>query len=48
MVKVLIKKLDPSAKIPEYKTSGASGMDLTACIKEPVTVKSKTSSLIPT
>tara|TARA_A100001015_G_scaffold245136_1_gene280976 strand:- start:991 stop:1428 length:438 start_codon:yes stop_codon:yes gene_type:complete len=48
MVKVLIKKLDPSAKIPEYKTSGASGMDLTACIKKSMTVKSKTSSLIPT
>jgi len=48
MVKVLIKKLDPSAKIPEYKTSGASGMDLTACIKKPMTVKSKTSTLIPT
>ena len=48
MVKVLIKKLDPAVKLPQYKTSGASGMDLVAFIKESVIVKSKTSSLIPT
>ena len=48
MVKVLIKKLDSSVKIPEYKTSGASAMDLMAFIKKPINVKSKTSSLIPT
>ena len=48
MIKVLIKKLDPAVKLPEYKTSGASGMDLIAFIKKPVSVKSKTSSLIPT
>ena len=48
MVKVLIKKLDPSVKLPEYKTSGASGLDLMAFIKEPIEIKPKTSSLIPT
>ena len=48
MVKVLIKKLDPAIKLPEYKTNGASGMDLVAFLKESVNVKSKTSSLIPT
>tara|TARA_B100001248_G_scaffold258140_1_gene241791 strand:- start:783 stop:1220 length:438 start_codon:yes stop_codon:yes gene_type:complete len=48
MVKVLIKKLDPSIKLPEYKTSGASGLDLMAFIKEPIEIKPKTSSLIPT
>lgn len=48
MVKVLIKKLDPAIKLPEYKTGGASGMDLVAFLKESVNVKSKTSSLIPT
>ena len=48
MVKVLIKKLDPAVKLPEYKTSGASGMDLTAFIKKPVSIKSKTSALITT
>jgi dUTP pyrophosphatase len=48
MVKVLIKKLDSQVKLPEYKTTGASGMDLLAFIKNPVTVKPKTSLLIPT
>ena len=48
MVKVLIKKLDPAVKLPEYKTKGASGMDLLAFIKKPIIVKPKTSILIPT
>ena len=48
MVKVLIKKLDPLVKLPQYKTSGASGLDLMAFIKEPIEIKPKTSSLIPT
>ena len=48
MVKVLIKKLDLSVKLPEYKTTGASGLDLMAFIKEPIEIKPKTSSLIPT
>ena len=48
MVKVLIKKLDPSVKLPEYKTSGASGLDLMAFTKKPIEIKPKTSSLIPT
>ena len=48
MVKILIKKLNPAVKLPEYKTSGASGMDLTAFIEKPIIVKSKTSSLVPT
>ena len=48
MVKVLIKKLDPSVKLPEYKTSGASGMDLIAFLKNPINIKPKKSSLVPT
>ena len=48
MAKVLIKKLDPAVKLPEYKTDGASGMDLTAFIKKTINVKPKTSALIPT
>ena len=48
MVKVLIKKLDPSVKLPEYKTSGASGMDLIAFLKDPINIKPKKSFLIPT
>ena len=48
MAKVLIKKLDPAVKLPAYKTNGSSGMDLMAFVKEPVSVKPKTSNLIPT
>jgi dUTP pyrophosphatase len=48
MVKVLIKKLSPEVQLPSYKTSGASGMDLMAFIKSSITIKPKTSSLIPT
>ena len=48
MVKVLIKKLSSEVQLPSYKTSGASGMDLMAFIKSSVTIKPKTSSLIPT
>ena len=48
MVKILVRKLDPSVKLPEYKTDGASGMDLVAFIKEPVCVKPKKSCLIST
>ena len=48
MVKVLIKKLDPAVKLPEYKTKGASGMDIVAFIKDPIIIKPKTSSLVPT
>ena len=48
MSKVLIKKLDPSVELPAYKTDGASGMDLMAFINEPITLKPKTSCLVPT
>ena len=48
MVRVLIKKLNPNVELPVYKTSGASGMDLMAFIKEPVTLKPHKSCMIPT
>ena len=48
MVKVLIKKLDPSVIIPTYKTKGASGMDLMAFIKQPIKIATKSSCLVPT
>ena len=48
MVKVLVKKLDPSVKLPEYKTEGASGMDLIAFVDETINIKPKTSTLVPT
>ena len=48
MVKVLIKKLNSLSKLPSYKTKGASGMDLMACIEKPINLKPGKSCLIPT
>tara|TARA_Y100001936_G_C15664236_1_gene452814 strand:+ start:159 stop:596 length:438 start_codon:yes stop_codon:yes gene_type:complete len=48
MVKVLVKRLDTKVKLPKYKTSGSSGMDLMAFIKSPIRIKPGTSALIPT
>jgi dUTP pyrophosphatase len=43
-----IERLPHNKFIPEYKTSGAAGMDLCAAISEPVTLKPLERTLIPT
>jgi len=48
MVRVLIKKLNPSVQLPSYKTSGASGMDLMAFIEKPINLEPGKSCLVPT
>ena len=48
MVKVLVKKLEPSVKLPSYKTNGASGMDLIAYIGKSIELKPGESCLVPT
>jgi len=48
MAKVLIKKLDSAIELPDYKTDGASGMDLMALVKEPINLKPNSSCLVPT
>ena len=48
MIKVLVKKLKPSVKLPSYKTNGASGMDLMAYIDKSIELKPGESSLVPT
>ena len=48
MIKVLVKKLKPSVKLPSYKTDGASGMDLMAYIDKSIELKPGESCLIPT
>ena len=48
MIKVLIKKLNPSVGLPSYKTNGASGMDLMAFIKKPINLEPGKSCLVPT
>ena len=48
MVKILVKKLDKNIKLPTYKTSGSSGMDLVAYIKSKIIIKSGKTAIIPT
>jgi len=48
MVKVLIKKLNPSVQLPIYETNGASGMDLMAYIEKPINLEPGKSCLVPT
>ena len=48
MVKVLIKKLNSRVKLPEYKTSGSSGMDLMAFTENPIRIAPNTLKIIPT
>ena len=48
MVKVLLKKLNPAVLLPDYKTSGASGMDLMAFIEKPIKLTPNNSCLVPT
>ena len=48
MVKVFVKKLNPSVKLPSYKTEGSSGMDLIAFVDKPIEIKPNNSALIPT
>ena len=48
MVKILVKKFDKNIKLPTYKTSGSSGMDLVAYIKNKITVNPGKTSVVPT
>ena len=48
MVKVLVKRLSSKVKLPEYKTSGSSGMDLMASVDSPIKIAPNTLELIPT
>ena len=48
MIKVYVKKLKPSVKLPSYKTDGASGMDLMAYIDKSIELKPGESCLVPT
>ena len=47
-MKILVKKFDKRIKLPSYKTSGSSGMDLMAFIDKPISILPQKSELIPT
>ena len=48
MVKILVKKFDKNIKLPTYKTSGSSGMDLVAHVKNKINIKPGKTAIIPT
>ena len=48
MVKILVKKFDKKIKLPVYKTSGSSGMDLVAYIKKKITINPSKIAIVPT
>ena len=45
---VKIKKIRENANIPFYATEGSAGMDLAACIDEPLTLKPGERKAVPT
>jgi len=48
MVKILVKKFDKNIKLPAYKTSGSSGMDIMAYTKNKITIGTGKTAMIPT
>lgn len=47
-MEIKIKKLKENAKIPKRATSGSAGMDLYACIDEPITLAPGQLAIVPT
>lgn len=47
-MKIEIKKLKENAIVPRYATEHSAGMDLAACIDEPVTIAPGERAIIPT
>ncbi len=47
-VKVLNENIGHSIPLPHYATSGSAGMDLRACLDQPLTIKPGQTHLIPT
>ncbi|MGN0448743.1 MAG: dUTP diphosphatase [Ruminococcus sp.] len=47
-MEIKIKKLKENAKIPKRATGGSAGMDLYACIDEPITLAPGQLAIVPT
>ena len=47
-MKMNVKRTNPYAILPRYATAGAAGMDLTACLDEPLTLSPGQRALVPT
>ena len=48
MVKILVKKFNKKIKLPVYKTSGSSGMDIVAYVKKKITIRPRGIAIVPT
>ncbi len=48
MVKILVKKFEKNIKLPVYKTTGSSGMDLVAYNKNKITIHPSKIAIVPT
>ena len=48
MVKILVKKFNKKIKLPVYKTSGSSGMDIVAYVKKKITIRPSGIAIVPT
>jgi len=47
-IKILDSKIGKDIPMPEYATNGSAGLDLRACLKAPLEIKPKETTLIPT
>ena len=47
-LKILDSRIGKSIPLPHYATSGSAGLDMRACIDEPLTVNSGETKLVPT
>lgn len=47
-VKILDKRIQSQFGLPQYATSGSAGLDLRACIDQPLTLEPGKTELIPT
>ena len=47
-IRVLDERLGNSIPMPDYATSGSAGLDLRACLKEPLTLEPGQTELLPT
>lgn len=47
-MKLQIKKLKPNAVLPVYATEHAAGMDIAACLDEPMTIRAGERAIVPT
>ena len=47
-LKCIDKRLGNEFPLPDYTTSGSAGMDISACLDEPLEIKPGETSLIPT